>query len=36
MGNEAVCSCFGDPRNQNEEYKIGVGAYSFKKMVCNK
>ena len=36
MGNEPVCSCLGDPRDPNEEYKIGEGQYKFKKMVCNK
>jgi len=29
----AQCSCLNDPRNQNEEFNIGSGVYSFKKAV---
>ena len=35
MGNETACACFDDPRDNNQEFKIGTGAYSFKKMVSN-
>ena len=31
MGNQ--CSCLKDPRNQQEEFKIGQGVYSFKRAV---
>ena len=31
MGNQ--CSCLGDPRNEQQEYQIGKGVYSFKKAV---
>ena len=31
----AQCSCLNDPRNQQQEFKIGQGVYSFKKAVCN-
>ena len=31
MGNQ--CSCLNDPRNKNEEFKIGTGVYSFKRAV---
>ena len=27
------CTCLNDPRNPQEEYKIGEGIYSFKKAV---
>ena len=33
MGNQ--CHCLNDPRNQQQEFKIGQGVYSFKKAVCN-
>ena len=36
MGNEATCACLDDPRDQNQEFKIGSGVYSFKKIVWNK
>ena len=29
----AQCSCLNDPRNQQDEFKIGSGVYSFKKAV---
>ena len=29
----AQCSCLKDPRNQQEEFQIGSGIYSFKKAV---
>ena len=32
MGNQ--CSCLKDPRNQQQEFQIGTGIYSFKKAVC--
>ncbi len=31
MGNQ--CHCLNDPRNQQQEFKIGSGVYSFKKAV---
>ena len=33
MGSEPECSCFGDPRDENQEFKIKTGKYSFKKVV---
>ena len=32
MGSQ--CSCLNDPRNQQQEFVIGKGVYSFKKAVC--
>ena len=34
MGNEPVCSCLGDPRDENQEFRVKEGKYSFKKVVC--
>ena len=36
MGNEPTCTCLDDPRDHNQEFKIGSGVYSFKKIVGNK
>ena len=33
MGNESTCTCLDDPRDENLEYNIGSGMYSFKKIV---
>ena len=35
MGNDAVCGCQKDPRLYNQEFTIGSGDYSYKKMVSN-
>ena len=29
----AQCNCMNDPRNHQQEFKIGSGVYSFKKAV---
>ena len=34
MGNQPECSCLGDPRDENQEFKINDKKYSFKKVVC--
>jgi len=36
MGNQPECSCLGDPRDENQEFKINdkKNKYSFKKVVC--
>ena len=38
MGNESVCICFDDERDENQEYRIGNinDKYGFKKLVGKK
>ena len=31
-----VCTCLDDPRDRNQEFNIGCGSYSFKKIVGKK
>ncbi len=33
MGSQPICACLDDERDENQEFRIGTGVYSFKKIV---